>query len=87
MARVRRARQHRVPVTDSWTKTSKKLFVVMAAWGYETGDTKGRLWKLEARPTDQNTDWADFLAALPGRPASVVCDRDLAIIGGAQQQW
>ena len=30
-----------------------------------------------ASPTDQNTDWASFLALLPGRPLSVVCDRDL----------
>ena len=73
--------------TNPRTGTSQQLFTVLAAYGYPATGGKGRLWKLLASPTDQNTDWASFLALLPGRPLSVVCDRDLAIIGGVQQHW
>lgn len=73
--------------TDRRMGNSFQLFCVLAAWGYETGDTKGRLWRVEARPTDRNSDWEEFLAALPGKPATVVCDRDLAIISGVQRHW
>lgn len=73
--------------TDPRTGVRGQLFVVMAAWGYPAGETNGRLWRLEARPTDKNVDWQEFLEALPGRPASVVCDRDYAIIGGVQRRW
>lgn len=73
--------------TDPRTGQRRQLFAVLAAWGYPSGDSKGRLWRLEARPADTNADWAEFLAALPGRPVSVVCDRDNAIIGGVQLRW
>lgn len=73
--------------TDPRTGQRRQLFAVLAAWGYPPGDSKGRLWRIEARPTDTNADWAEFLAALPGRPVSVVCDRDNAIIGGVQLRW
>ncbi len=75
--------QHRNPKTQKMGQ----LFVVMAAWGYPAGNPKGRLWRLEARPTDRNSDWREFLDTLPGRPAGVVCDRDNAIIGGVRQRW
>lgn len=73
--------------TDPRTGVAGQMFAVMAAWAYPAGDTRGRLWALAAYPSDQAIDWADFLAQLPGRPASVVCDRDLAIIGGVQRHW
>lgn len=31
--------------------------------------------------------WQEFLAGLPGKPLSVVCDRDLGIIGAVQRHW
>ena len=65
--------------TNPRTGTSQQLFTVLAAYGYPATGGKGRLWKLLASPTDQNTDWASFLALLPGRPLSVACDRDLAL--------
>lgn len=64
----------------------EQLFVVMAAWGYDA-DGSSRLWRVEARPSDKNSDWCEFLEGLPGRPRSVVCDRDYAIIGGVQLRW
>lgn len=73
--------------TNPRTGTPQQLFCVLAAWGYPAGDAKGRLWRLEASPTDRNTDWEAFLRSLNGKPTSVVCDRDLAIIGGVQRRW
>ena len=73
--------------TNPRTGTPQQLFCVLAAWGYPAGDPKGRLWRVEARPTDRNTHWEAFLGALEGKPTSVVCDRDLAIIGGVQRRW
>lgn len=66
---------------------ARQLFVVLAAWGYPDSGGPGRLWRLEARPTGLDTDWAEFLAALPGKPRSVVCDGDSAIVSGARMRW
>ena len=73
--------------TNPWNGVKSQLFHVFAAYGYPSTGGKGRLWKLWASPTDQNTDWEAFLRLLPGKPLSVVCDRDLAIIGGVQRVW
>jgi hypothetical protein len=69
------------------TGNQDQLFAVLAAWGYESDNDKGRLWRVEARPDHTNTDWQSFLEALPGRPRSVVCDADLAIISGVRLHW
>lgn len=73
--------------TNTWTGRSRELFVVMAAWGYPAGATRGRLWKLWASPAGDEDAWAEFLDQLPGRPAVVVCDRDYGIINGVKQHW
>jgi hypothetical protein len=72
---------------DSWSGTKSQLFVVLAAWGYEAGSSKGRLWRVEARPTDQKEDWLEFLRALRGVPKSVVYDGDLAIKPAIKARW
>ena len=56
---------------------SQQLFTVLAAHRYPATGGKGSGWKLSASPTNQNTDSASFLALVPGRPLSVVCDRTL----------
>ncbi len=73
--------------TNVRTGEQRQLFAVLAVWGYPAGGEKGRLWRLGAVPRDTTETWAEFLAELPGKPALVVCDRDLAIIGGVQQRW
>ncbi len=73
--------------TDPRTGVQSQLFVILAAWGYEVGETRGRLWRVEARPYDQTSDWVDFLSALPGRPASVVYDGDLSIGPAVRTLW
>jgi hypothetical protein len=73
--------------TNVRTGEQRQLFAVLAVWGYPSGDGKGRLWRFTAVPRDTADAWAEFLAELPGKPALVVCDRDLAIIGGVQRRW
>jgi hypothetical protein len=72
--------------TDPRTGVRSQLFAILAAWGY-TDDGQARLWKLAASPRDDGPAWQAFLASLPGRPRSVVCDRDYAIVGAVQQHW
>lgn len=72
--------------TNPRTGTIKQLWSVLAAWGYPS-EGPPRLWRLEAAPHDDGPAWDAFLAALPGAPASVVCDRDYAIIGAVQRRW
>jgi len=67
--------------------TNTQLFTVMAAYGYDAVGLNGKVWKLWASPTDDAVAWAEFLDLLPGRPLSVVCDRDLAIIGRGPAHW
>lgn len=62
-------------------------FSVFAAYGYDADGRNGRLWKLVAHPANDGAAWDQFLALLPGRPLSVVCDRDLGIIGAVQRRW
>ncbi len=74
-----------------WTNTRSgqtyDLFSVLAAYGYDERGENGRLWKLWASPRNDGASWDDFLNLLPGRPRSVVCDRDLGIIGAVQRRW
>jgi len=72
--------------TDKNGKSSQ-LFVILAAWGYEAGASKGRLWRVEARPTDKSMDWQKFLRSLPGKPRSVVYDGDRSIGPAVKRVW
>jgi len=72
---------------DARSGTSNQLFCVLAAWGYPAGARRGRLWALRAYPLQDAPTWKDFLQRLPGRPESVVMDRDYGAIGGAQAHW
>ncbi len=73
--------------TDPRTGTSSQLFCVLAAWGYPTGASKGRLWLLRAYPMQDAETWQQFLSEMPGRPELVVVDRDYGAIGGVQEHW
>ena len=73
--------------TNPRTGYQSQLFVILAALGYEHGEAKGHLWRVEARPTDQKDDWVEFLRALPGAPAVVVYDGDRSIGPAARQHW
>ena len=72
---------------DPRTGVLSQLFVVMAAWGYEAGSTRGRLWRVEARPNDKTADWVEFLRALPGTPKSVVYDGERSIRSASRQHF
>jgi hypothetical protein len=73
--------------TDPRTGVQSQLFVVLAAWGYEAGSSRGRLWRVEARPNDRTADWVDFLKALPGTPSSVVYDGERSIRTASRQHF
>ena len=73
--------------TDSLTTKSMALFSILAAYGYDKGGKKGRLWKLKAGPADDIEAWADFLGSLSGKPESIVCDQASTIIGGIKKHW
>jgi hypothetical protein len=73
--------------TDPLTTTSMALFSILAAYGYDKDGKRGRLWKLEAGPADDNTAWAEFLGSLPGKPESIICDQAGSIIGGINKHW
>jgi transposase-like protein len=63
------------------------MFCVLAAWGYPAGARRGRLWALEAAPSDDAVAWKAFLDRLPGRPALVVYDSDKAIDAAVRRRW
>lgn len=73
--------------TDPLTRKSMALFSILAAYGYDRDGKNGRLWKLEAAPSDDTAAWAEFLRSLPGTPESIVCDQAVTIIGGVNEHW
>lgn len=73
--------------TDRWTNSTHQLFCILGVWGYPAGASEGRMWFLGAGPDQGAAAWAKVFASLPGRPASIVCDRDYGTIGGAQAHW
>jgi len=73
--------------TDPLTRKSMALFSILAACGYDRDGKNGRLWKLEAAPSDDTAAWAEFLRSLPGTPESIVCDQAVTIIGGVNERW
>ncbi|TFC03259.1 hypothetical protein [Cryobacterium sp. MDB2-33-2] len=73
--------------TDPLTTKSLALFFILAAYGYDKDGKNGRLWKLEASPSSDTAAWAEFLSSLPGKPDSIVCDQDVAIIGAINVHW
>lgn len=73
--------------TNRRTGTTHQLFCVLGVWGYPAGEREGRLWRLAAGPDQDSRAWQHLLASLPGRPSSVVCDRDYAIIDAVRATW
>lgn len=79
--------------TDFWwtnarTGIRRREFAILVAYGY-TGPTVGRIWGIHATPTAQAHDWVRFLTSLdlPGPPASVVADDNLAIEAAVPRMW
>ncbi|MDD0857786.1 hypothetical protein NHF46_08535 [Arthrobacter alpinus] len=68
-------------------KTKTPLYSILAAYGYDEDGKNGRLWRLEAHPTQTVPAWEEFLARLPGDPVSIVADEDLAIRGAIIARW
>lgn len=59
---------------------------VLFACGYENG--RFEVYRLHAVPGSPNAmDWAEFLLAMPGRPARVVSDLDNTILAGVRLAW
>ncbi len=73
--------------TNVRTGEREQLFTVLAAWGYPQGAKRGRLWALEASPSDDLDAWLRFLRRLPGRPELVVYDSDKAIHSAVRRKW
>jgi hypothetical protein len=69
------------------TGDKEQLFSVLAAWGYPAGAERGRLWSLEAFPSDDAAAWKAFLDRLPGPPTLVVYDSDKAIHSAVRRKW
>lgn len=51
-----------------------EAYTVMGVIGYENEDAKGRLWRLAARASSAQADWASVFAELPGKPEVLICD-------------
>jgi hypothetical protein len=72
-------------VRDPRSGGHRTAFRVLAAMGYER--QRPKLWRLEARTTKSQADWAAFLAALPGAPPRIVCDSDLGLTNAAEARF
>ena len=68
-------------------KTKTPLYSVLAAHGYDRDGKDGRLWRMEAHPTQTVAAWCEFFSHLPGEPLSIVADEDLAIRCAIIAQW
>ena len=73
--------------TDNELGTKHQAFAVLAVWGYEAGQTKGRLWALRASHLAKVQDWVDLFDLLPGVPDLVVCDGISSIPKAVAQKW
>lgn len=74
-------------VTNRRTGGTSLAFYVLAAYGYETGGSRGRTWALRASPQGRQPDWEALLRSLPGAPRMVVCDDDRAIRNAVAAAW
>ena len=68
-------------------KTKTPLYSILAAYGYDANGKNGKLWRLEAHPTQTVPAWEEFLARLPGDPVSIIADEDIAIRGAIMAHW
>jgi len=73
--------------TDPVSGDNLLLYTLFAAYGYDHNGKNGRLWKIAVGPGGDAAAWAEFLASLPGKPESIVCDQDRAILGGIETHW
>ena len=62
------------------------VFTLLGAFGYEAGQTRGRLVALKAVPgSASNRKWARLLGSLQGQPTLLITDRDLGAIRAVGQ--
>lgn len=73
--------------TNPITGKGMALYSILAAYGYDKDGSHGRLVQVEASPTADGAAWAEFLALLPGKPLSIVCDQDNSISAGIDKRW
>lgn len=62
-------------------------FSVLAVWGYEAGQSTGRLWALHASHTAQTADWQRLFDQLDGMPTMVIEDQAGAAHKAAALKW
>lgn len=74
--------------TNSSTRTRRREFAILVAYGY-TGPGKGRVWGIHASPTARAADYEQLLPnlRLPGPPASIVTDDNLAVSPAVAKLW
>lgn len=73
--------------TNPRTGDRVQLFTVLAAWGYPVGRKRGRLWALQAFPTDTAHARTELLKSLPGEPEPVIYHSDKAVAASAPLVW
>jgi len=62
-------------------------YTIMAVVGYENADARGRLWRLCARPSSSEADWATVFDELPGNPVVLVMDGAHGGRKAAEARW
>lgn len=66
-------------------RAGRQHFSVLAALGYEEGES--RLWSWQAHAAHTALAWKDVLESLPGSPDHVVADADTAIAKAVRSVW
>ena len=62
-------------------------YTVLGVVGYESADSPGRLWRLAARPSGGEADWASVFAELPGAPEILISDGAWGARNAALTRW
>jgi hypothetical protein len=62
-------------------------YTVLGVVGYESADGPGRLWRLAARPSGGEADWASAFEELPGAPEVIVSDGAWGARNAAIARW
>jgi len=72
---------------DRVTGSSVLAFSVLAVWGYEAGQSTGRLWALHATHSAGFLDWQRLFDQLDGVPTMVIEDQAGAAHKAAALKW
>jgi hypothetical protein len=74
-------------VTNSRTGDRSQAFAVLAAYGYEQGQSSGRLSALQAKHLRKEEQWKEVLRSLPGEPVLVISDGAAEIHNAVAAVW